>query len=61
MGTNNGKVTSVISNSYKYGEGERLGLTIATTMMKMKKKKCLTMVENHAQLQRKGTLELIGD
>jgi hypothetical protein len=61
MGTNNGKVTSVINNSYKYEEGERLGLTIATTMMKMKKKKCLTMVENHAQLQRKGTLELIGD
>ena len=22
MGTNNGKVTSVISNSYQYGEGE---------------------------------------
>jgi hypothetical protein len=22
MGTDNGKVTSVISNSYKYGEGE---------------------------------------
>jgi len=38
MGTNNGKVTSVISNSYKYGEVGRLGLTIATTMMKMKKK-----------------------
>ena len=57
MGTNNGKVTSVISNSYKYGEGERLGSTIATTMMKMKKKKCLTMVENHAQLQRKGPLD----
>jgi hypothetical protein len=59
MGTNNGKVTSVISNSYKYGEVGRLGLMIATTMMKMKKKKRLTMVENHAQLQRKGTLGLI--